>query len=69
MKDVQEKRRHVEERLRFAELPVEATTLRRGSPHTLVLTKREALFDDARREAGALRGALARLDELDGRRE
>ena len=66
VKDVQEKRRHVEERLRFAELPVEATTLRRGSPHTLVLTKREALFDEARREAGALRGALARLDELDG---
>ena len=66
VKDIQEKRHHVEQRLGIAELPVEATTLRRGSPHTLVLTKREALFDEARREAGALRGALARLDELDG---
>ncbi len=67
VKDIQEKRGHVEQRLAFAELPVEATTLRRGSPHTLVLTKREALFDEARREADALRAALARLDELDGR--
>ena len=67
VKDAQGKREHVEQRLALAESPVETRTDTRGRPYTLVLTKRDALFEEARREADALRGALTRLDGLGGR--
>lgn len=62
---VQEQRRHVEHRVRTAELPLQMRTDERGRPYTLVVSKPATLFDDARREADTVRGALARLDEQD----
>jgi hypothetical protein len=40
-----ERRRHVHSRIDIAELPVHHETRRTGRPYTLVLTKRQALFD------------------------
>jgi hypothetical protein len=43
------RRKHIQQSIRAAELPVRHQTLRAGSPYSLVLTKTDALFDRERK--------------------
>jgi hypothetical protein len=53
-----DKRAHVHGLLDAHELPVTHVTVRRGSPHTLVLTKTHALFDREAKDRASKRAAL-----------
>ncbi|HET9081802.1 MAG TPA: hypothetical protein VFO01_14995 [Trebonia sp.] len=55
------RRKHVKDQIRAAELPVRHEVWKFGSPHTLVLTKTDELFQ---REARARKDAAASLERL-----
>jgi hypothetical protein len=59
------RRKHVKHQISAAELPVKHETWKFGSPHTLVLTKTDELFQ---REAKARKDAAASLEWLAARR-
>ena len=59
------RRKHVKDRISAAELPVKHETWKFGSPHTLVLTKTDELFQ---REAKARKDATASLEWLAAQR-
>jgi hypothetical protein len=56
-----EKRSHVHQKIDASELPVTHTTIRSGSPYTLVLQKTLALFEREAKERAAEAEALAWL--------
>ena len=60
------RRKHVQNQISAAELPVKHETWKFGSPHTLVLTKTDELF---RREAKARKDATASLEWLTAQRK
>jgi len=58
------RRQHIHQRIDAAELPVTHRTVRQGSPHKLVLTKTDALFQreaDRRHRASTLHRTVRRL--------
>ena len=59
------RRKHVKDQISSAELPVKHETWKFGSPHTLVLTKTDELFQ---REAKARKDATASLEWLAAQR-
>jgi hypothetical protein len=57
------RRKHIQQSIRAAELPVRHQTLRAGSPYTLVLTKTDALFERERKARQRAITDLAWLNE------
>ncbi|MCC8957618.1 2OG-Fe(II) oxygenase [Bradyrhizobium sp. Pear77] len=63
LKAVQDRRTHVEQRVRSATCDLDLTTERRGSPHTLVATKNQASYE---RRARQRRQDLEHISALGG---
>jgi hypothetical protein len=57
------RRKHIQQSIRAAELPVRHQTLRAGSPYTLILTKTDALFERERKARQRAITDLAWLNE------
>jgi hypothetical protein len=62
LKAVQDRRTHVEQRIRSAKCDLDLATERRGSPHTLIATKNQASYERRVKQRRRDLGHLAALD-------